>query len=376
MDRAKDAVAAHLEPHNHHSVDIEQVSSPAVTHERVQSAEHHNITTAIDREIHQHHYQTHVQPVAHKEVLPEQHHHKVRDVETRHHHHGKDAETEAALAEQAAKFRDTQEVLPTKVSQSHNTAVGEHVHHHIHDVIQPVIEQETVQQHVVHETIPIHERIDKEPVMHSGNVLPMMTKEAFLAGGGHSLEGGHHNKEHIDYTGDPLKIKGNSSVGFQHAHRHEGLGTTGAPGEMGTETGLAGAAGITGGHHHHHHGASGAGPHSNRLENELDPRVDSDGSKGLGAGATTSGTRSGLGENITGGNTYSSGATGPSTTGTSSTYEGTPRTAGADAGYGNTAGTGLGSGHTGVSETAGTTDSDIDRKPSTTEKLLAKVGLK
>ena len=109
-------------------------------------------------------------------------------------------------------------------------------HHHIHDTIQPVIERERVQQHVVHTTIPVHERIDKEPVIHSGNVLPTKTLAEFETAG-HSLAGGKTTGEHIDYEGEPLKIRDDSRVGFDHHSRHTGDGSIGAPGELGTTTG-------------------------------------------------------------------------------------------------------------------------------------------
>lgn len=329
MNKAKEAVTEFLHHNNKHSVDIEQTTAPAVVHERVQAAKHEEITTAVDREIHQHHHQIHVQPIADKVVEPEQHHVNIVPVEHRQTHHGKDREVELALAEQQKQFRDEQEVLATQTSRSQNTIVGEHVHHHIHDTIQPVIERERLQQHVVHTTIPVHERIDKEPVIHSGNVLPTKTLAEFEASG-HSLTGGRTAPEHIDYEGEPLKIKDDSKVGFGGSHRHEGLGSVGAPGELGTVGGVAGAAGITG---HGHHHSSTTGPHNSSLENKLDPRVDS------------------------------------STTGSSGFGTGT------EAGYGTTgAGTGLGSGTTGVSERAGNT-TDSTSTPSTADKLLSKIGI-
>lgn len=367
MDSAKDAVSGFLHHNNKHSVDIEQTTAPAVTHERVQEAKHENITTALDREVHQHHHQTHVQPIQDKVVEQTQHHTNVLPVEHRQHHHGKDREVELALKEQASQFRDEREVLPTQVSQSTNTLVGEHVHHHIHDTIQPVIERERLQQHVVHTTVPIHERIDKEPVIHSGNVLPTKTLAEFQSAG-HSLVGGKSTVEHIDYEGEPLKIKDDSRVGFEHGHRHIGAGTTGAPGELGTTTGAIGAAGVAGaavaGHHHHHHNTEG--PHNSNIENKLDPRVDSDGDGKSGLG------RTGTGSNYTIPG-QSGGMTGSSVSNATSGLE-QSGTRSSEYGVGNSGSTGLGSGNTGVSESAGSYDNTAE-KPSTTDKLLSKIGL-
>jgi len=218
MNKAKEAVQDLLHPNNKHSVDIENTTAPAVTHERVQQSEREDITTAKDREIHQDHHQLHVQPIQDRVIEPEAHHTNVLPVEHKHHHHGADRETEAALLEQRSQFKDEREVLPTQVSQSSNTIVGEHVHHHIHDTIQPVIERERLQEHVTHTTVPIHETIDKKPIIHSGNVLPTKTMSEFEATGS-SLAGGVSKTEHIDYEGEPLKIKDNSHVGFDHGKR-------------------------------------------------------------------------------------------------------------------------------------------------------------
>jgi len=206
------------------------------------------------------------------------------------------------------------------------------------------------------------------------------------------LTGGKSTTEHIDYEGEPLKIKDDSRVGFEHGHRHIGAGTTGAPGELGTHTGAIGAAGVAGaavaGHHHHH---NTQGPHTSNIENKLDPRVDSDGDGKSGLGRTT-GTGTGLTGTTTGSSNYHipgqtgtmtgssvSAASGPhasglenrldprvdsdgskgygagATTGTHSTtgssLTGTHNTG--EYGVGNSGSTGLGSGNTGVSEHAG-----------------------
>jgi hypothetical protein len=78
----------------------------------------------------------------------------------------------------------------------------------------------------------------------------------------------------------------------------------------------AGTTGVTGGNNYSTGTAEGvAGPHSSRLANTLDPRVDSDmdGSRRVG---TTTGTTG-----VTGGNTYTSGTTG-TTAGTTGTTGG------------------------------------------------------
>ncbi|KAF3158249.1 hypothetical protein TWF751_001722 [Orbilia oligospora] len=221
MQAAKQAVTEFLHHGNKHSVDIEQETKPAVLHERVLERQHETVTHAVDREIHQHHHQIHVQPIQDKVVEVEQHHHNVIPIEHRNRHHGKDREIEAALATEHGKFKDEREILPVETTNSTSLVVGEHVHHHIHDYIQPVIERERVVPHVVHTMVPIHEHIEHEPYIHKGNVLPVMTLEEFTKKG-YMLEGAKKPLEHIDYEGDPLEIDGNSHVGFTKSGEHSG----------------------------------------------------------------------------------------------------------------------------------------------------------
>ncbi|KAK6512821.1 hypothetical protein TWF506_008987 [Arthrobotrys conoides] len=221
MQAAKQAVAEFLHHGNKHSVDIEQETKPAVLHERVLERQHETVTHAVDREIHQHHHQIHVQPIQDKVVEAEQHHHNIIPIEHRNRHHGKDREIETALASEHGKFKDECEVLPVETTNSTSMVVGEHVHHHIHDYIQPVIERERVVPHVVHTMVPIHEHIEHEPYIHKGNVLPVMTLEEFTKKG-YILEGMKKPLEHIDYEGDPLEIDGNSHVGFNKTGAHPG----------------------------------------------------------------------------------------------------------------------------------------------------------
>lgn len=234
MQTAKQVVSEFLHHGNKHTVDIEQETKPAIVHERVQEQQHETVTHAVDREIHQDHHQIHVQPIKDKVIEKEQHHHNVAAVEHRTRHHGKDREIATALATEQSKFQDEREILPVETTSSNNMVVGEHVHHHVHDYVQPVIERERVVPHVVHTTVPIHEHIEHEPYIHKGNVLPVMTMEEFNEKG-LSLKGNKKPLEHIEYEGDPLEIDGNSHVGFSRG----GIRSDGVPNSRGVETGAA-----------------------------------------------------------------------------------------------------------------------------------------
>lgn len=113
-----------------------------MTHENVTRTQHENVTTAVDKEVHQDHYHTSVQPVKDREVLPEQHKHNIVGVEERSYEHGSPKDVEAKLAAEKAKFRDERVVGDTEHTHSVAPTVGgEHIHHHVHETIQPVVQK-------------------------------------------------------------------------------------------------------------------------------------------------------------------------------------------------------------------------------------------
>ena len=312
----------------HHDTTVHEKVAPAVTHETIRPARHEETTTAIDREVHQDHYHTSVQPIQHREVLPEKHEHNLVGVEHREHHHGDEAAVKARLEQEAARFRDKQTVASTKETSSAAPVIaGEHIHHHVHEVslsppsfslhynvyhlrffviatkpkahrsqtIQPIVQKETIQPSVVHTTIPIHEVHHNEAKHHSASALPAISMADFKRQGG-SLTG--REERYDGFEGEP------KSVG-------SALGSS------------------THGTHGHH--STTAGPHNSNLANKADPRVDSDrdGSRNLGAaqpGYGTSGTSTGLGSGYdnTTGSGYGDRSSGTGLTGTGSHHRNDP----------------------------------------------------
>ncbi|KAK0629543.1 hypothetical protein B0T17DRAFT_525741 [Bombardia bombarda] len=142
----------------HHDTTVHEEVRPAVTQETVKPTKHQEIKTAIDKEVHQDHYHQTVQPVFGKEVLPEKHKHNVAAVENREFDNRNKDETSRFLASESGKLRDERHVTDTTHTTSRAPVVqGEHVHHHIHETVQPVLHKETIQPEVVHTTVPIHE---------------------------------------------------------------------------------------------------------------------------------------------------------------------------------------------------------------------------
>lgn len=70
------------------------------------------------------------------------------------------AEDAAAFESLGTQFKDTVTHAPTKrdvVDLGEKVEVKEH--HHVHNVIQPVIQKETHDRHRIHTTVPIHRKL-------------------------------------------------------------------------------------------------------------------------------------------------------------------------------------------------------------------------
>jgi len=304
MNKAKEAVSGFLNRDGKHDTTVHETINPAITNEHVTRTQHNEQQTAIDREIHQDHHHTSVQPVKDREVLPEQHSHNMVGVEHRNIKHGNDDHVKERLANEAAQFKNTRTVGDTQHTQAAGaTIAGEHVHHHVHENIQPVIHKETVQPSVVHTTVPIHEVHQNEAKHHTATQLPAVSMSEFKNQGGH-LSGRETRQD--AFQGEPKSVGG--TLGGVGAH-----GTTSLTEKEG--------------HHGHHHGAttghsSTAGPHNSNALNKADPRVDSDrdGSRTVGNTTGTQGTHhtstTGAGLGAGSGSAIGSGSSAPHTTGT------------------------------------------------------------
>lgn len=119
----------------HHDTTVHEKVAPAIVQENVTKQRHVEATTAIDREIHQDHYHTSIQPVQDREVLPEKHHHQMAEVETREHIHGDSEAVKARLEQERLQFQSSRTQGATQ--ETHSVApviAGEHIHHHVHEV--------------------------------------------------------------------------------------------------------------------------------------------------------------------------------------------------------------------------------------------------
>lgn len=206
MDKAKAAVSDFMHRSGKHDTTVHETVAPAVQHETVKPHQHEDIITAVDKEAHQDHYHRTVQPVHDREVLPEQHTAKLGAVQHREFDHRDHDTTKHNLATEQQAFKNETVVTDTTHSQSAAPVVaGEHVHHHIHETIQPVVEKETIQPHVVHTTIPIHEVHHNPAQHHQSSELPAMSMAEFKQQGG--VLGGREER-YDAFEGQPKHVHG------------------------------------------------------------------------------------------------------------------------------------------------------------------------
>ncbi|KAI9884230.1 MAG: hypothetical protein M1823_003979 [Watsoniomyces obsoletus] len=293
MQRAQEKVAQLMHKAGHHDTTVHEKVAPAVVREEVQHTRHDEVQKAVDREVHVDHYHTSIQPIKAREVLPEEHKHYVAPVEERHIDRGNDAEIRARLEAERAQFKDQHIDAGTVHTQSTApTVVGEHVHHHVHETIQPVLQKEVIQPTVVHTSIPVHEVIHEQPKVHTASALPAVSLSEFQRQGG-TLSG---REERIDgFEGEP-KAVGSALGGTPVGIGAMGTNTTSGPhhsnlankADPRVDSDRDGSRMGSGGHHVGTDGQIGTathsgGPHKSSLLNKLDPRVDSnhDGKPGL-----------------------------------------------------------------------------------------------
>lgn len=245
MQSAKDSIKSFISKAGHHDTTVHESVAPAVKHETIKPQQHEEVTTAIEREVHQDHYHRTVQPVQDREVLPEKHTHNLGAVQHREIDHRDHDSTKHNLSEVASGFKNHKTVDNTHHTQNALPQVaGEHVHHHIHETIQPVVHKETVQPTVVHTTVPIHEVHHKAASHHSTTELPPVSMSEFRNKGG-ALGG--REERYDGFEGEPKNIGGvlgaGHSTGHSHTHGDHNLDTRNT---TGTGAGLTGNTGYTG----------------------------------------------------------------------------------------------------------------------------------
>ncbi|KUI54237.1 hypothetical protein VP1G_01662 [Cytospora mali] len=227
MEAAKAAVFKHLSRDGHHETEVQEHIKPAVQHEHVQPTQHEKVYRPMDKEVHREHHHTTVQPITDKEVLPEKHSHIHENTEHKEFRHGDHDRIKDTLSKEHARLglEHTREVgSTTRTAAEAPTAQGEHVHHHVHEHVQPVIEKDVIQPHVVHHTKPVHEVHHHEPTHHSATTLPPVSIDEFKRQGGHVQ--GETGVRRDDFRGEPGPLEsgyigGSGARGTTHLTRPE-----------------------------------------------------------------------------------------------------------------------------------------------------------
>ncbi|POY74789.1 hypothetical protein BMF94_2062 [Rhodotorula taiwanensis] len=189
---AKPPAHQHQHPREDGILDVEQAKHAQhdhqhlapVTHERhhVHEVEEVERQREVDRNIH--HVQHHVQP-----VLDEQHGAEtvqqkvVPQTEVRENHVATD-EDKAQFASLATARDEFAEGPREKTIIDKGEKVVEHDHHHVHHVVQPVIERDVHEHNRIKTTIPVHQTIDDAPIVHQSVQHEPLKLDQFVAGGG------------------------------------------------------------------------------------------------------------------------------------------------------------------------------------------------
>ncbi|KAI9651885.1 MAG: hypothetical protein M1831_007507 [Alyxoria varia] len=231
MEKAKQATSHFLKRDGHHDTTVDQRVAPEVVNETVNTHNRQEVQRAVDKEVHQDHYHNTVQPVHDRDILPEQHSHNLAQQEHRQYKHGDNDQTKERIARDQAQFQNQRTMGHTQEERVEAPTVGgEHVHHHVHENIQPVVQKETIQPNVVHTTVPVHEEHYNSAVHHNTSALPAVSMSEYKSGGG-ALGGSGHKTEKFD--GHPKISSGlesakdyhTSDTGYGSSNRTGGIGS-------------------------------------------------------------------------------------------------------------------------------------------------------
>ncbi|KAI5365169.1 hypothetical protein Slin15195_G047060 [Septoria linicola] len=187
MDAASNAIGKFLNKAGDKDTTVEQEVAPAVEHDTITREHETREQKVVDKEKHVDHYHTTVQPLTDKEVEETKHDHEQAPTEYR--QINKDTKGDDVKAQAAAereKFADkTEEGVTHEKKVNVGEVVGEQVHHHLHETIQPVIEKEIVKPSVTHKTVPVKEVIQEQSQNHGVTKKEAISVDEFQ----HRLDG-------------------------------------------------------------------------------------------------------------------------------------------------------------------------------------------
>ncbi|GAK64844.1 uncharacterized protein PAN0_006c3059 [Moesziomyces antarcticus] len=174
----------HLDLSNGEVVQDVQHLAP-VTHQTHQRHEVEEVLRQKEHHRHVHHIQHHTQPVLDSEHAAEQVHNKIHPVTKVHETHASTDKDATLLTSVAGQHADKYAEAPLhRQVIDKGEVVKEHIHHHIHNVVQPIIEKDTHEYHRIQTTIPTHVVTHEAPIVHESTHHKAVSKDEFLSGGG------------------------------------------------------------------------------------------------------------------------------------------------------------------------------------------------
>ncbi|CAO1620691.1 unnamed protein product [Sympodiomycopsis kandeliae] len=149
---------------------------------------HHIEEVTRQKDLHKHHYhvQHHRQEVLDTEHLPEQQHNKVvpqTNIHEKHASTDKDAQLLHAVASKHAKDAYKDGTSHHQIVDK-GEVINENVHHHVTNLITPVIVKDSHEHHRTQTVIPSHHEIHSAPIVHETISHKAIPKEEFLKTGG------------------------------------------------------------------------------------------------------------------------------------------------------------------------------------------------
>ncbi|TVY46415.1 hypothetical protein LOCC1_G003771 [Lachnellula occidentalis] len=164
---------------------VDKEVAPAVEHEHIKKEHETREQTFVEKEKHKDHYHTTIQPLKDTEVAPEKHDH-VEENEIRNFDHD-NSDAKAKAEADRAGFQSTSEKQEFESTTKEPTLGEEHVHHHLHETIQPVIEKgkfdhgvkDVIVPSVTHKKVNVKERHQEESENHGVTTKSAMSVDDF-----------------------------------------------------------------------------------------------------------------------------------------------------------------------------------------------------
>ncbi|GAA5887532.1 hypothetical protein JCM5296_002608 [Sporobolomyces johnsonii] len=155
-----------------------------VTHEMRQYHEVEEVERQREVDRHVHHVQHHLQPVLDTQHAAEVHHEKVHPETRIRERHVATDEDKAMFAGLKTVDDSVVEAPAEKVILDKGEKVVEKISHHVHHIVQPVIERDTHEHHRIHTVIPVKQTTHEAPIVHASVQHEPMSLKDFIAGGG------------------------------------------------------------------------------------------------------------------------------------------------------------------------------------------------